>query len=60
MKYLRVKTDVYNEACKEERELVFKDKDTLLATVRYGEGKSYVWATRFTTGSWHILSLIHI
>ena len=54
MKYLRVKTDVYNEACKEERELVFKDKDTLLATVRYGESKSYVWATRFTTGSWHI------
>ena len=54
MKYLRVRTDVYNEACQEVRELVFKNKETLQATVRYGEGSSYVWAARFSDDTWHI------
>ena len=52
MKYLRVKTDVYNDSCQEERELVFKDKKTLTATVRFGDKASYVWATRFNDGTW--------
>ena len=45
---------MYNEACQEERELVFKNKETLQATVRYGEGSSYVWAARFSDNRWHI------
>ena len=45
---------MYNEACQEERELVFKNKETLQATVRYGEGPSYVWAARFSDNRWHI------
>ena len=45
---------MYNEACQEERELVFKNKETLQATVRYGEGPSYVWAACFSDNRWHI------
>lgn len=52
MKYLRVNTDVYNEACQEERELVFKNKETLTATVKFNDEASYVWATRFDDGRW--------
>ena len=52
MKYLRVRTDVYNDSCQEERELVFKDKKTLTATVRFGDKASCVWATRFNDGKW--------
>ena len=55
MKYLRVKTDVYNEACQEERELVFKNKESLTATVRFNDDKlSYVWAARFRDDTWHL------
>ena len=55
MKYLRVTTDVYNEACQEERELVFKNKETLTATVRFNDNTpSYVWATRFNDRTWHL------
>ena len=54
MKYLRVRTDVYNDSCQEERELVFKDKKTLTATVRFGDKASYVWATRFNDRTWHL------
>ena len=52
MKYLRVTTDVYNEACQEERELVFKNKETLTATVKFDDKANYVWATRFNDGTW--------
>ncbi len=55
MKYLRVRTDVYNDSCQEERELVFKNKETLTATVRFNNDKpSYVWATRFNDRTWHL------
>ena len=55
MKYLRVRTDVYNDSCQEERELVFKNKETLTATVRFNHNTpSYVWATRFNDRTWHL------
>ena len=55
MKYLRVITDVHNDSCQEERELVFKNKETLRATVRFSKEKSsYIWATRFDDRTWHL------
>ena len=55
MKYLRVRTDVYNDSCQEERELVFKNKETLTATVRFNDNTpSSVWATRFNDRTWHL------
>ena len=55
MKYLRVRTDVYNDSCQEERELVFKNKETLTATVRFNNDKpNYIWATRFNDRTWHL------
>ena len=55
MKYLRVRTDVYNDSCQEERELVFKNKATLPATVRFTNATpSYVWATRFNDRTCHL------
>ena len=55
MKSLRVVTDVYNESCQEERDLVFKDKETLMATAKFDSGKThYVSATRFEDKTWRI------
>tara|TARA_B100001996_G_scaffold352322_1_gene312952 strand:+ start:2686 stop:2964 length:279 start_codon:yes stop_codon:yes gene_type:complete len=55
VKYLRVKTDVHNDSCQEERELVFKNKETLTATVRFNDEKpGYVWAARFNDRTWHL------
>jgi hypothetical protein len=55
VKYLRVRTDVHNDSCQEERELVFKNKETLTATVRFSNEKSsYIWAARFNDRTWHL------